>query len=215
MLNAAQEYLHLLGAGIGSQDHLIGSKQMLFQILRRVKGHQLPFCDHDDLVADGLHLRENVGAENNGMGLPQRLNQIPNFDDLNGIQAHGWLIQDDDLWIAQQGLRNAHPLFIAFRQCGNAAVGYILDSGLPDHFINLPLQIRSPQALGLAHKAQVFLGCLVHIERRLFREIADEFLSLARLLKNVVTVNADTALRGGQTAGHNVHGGGLSSTVWP
>lgn len=43
-----------------------------------------------------------------------------------------------------QGLRNAHPLFIAFRQCGNAAVGYILDSGLPDHFINLPLQIRSP-----------------------------------------------------------------------
>lgn len=188
---------------------------MLFQIVRRVKRHQLSPGNHDDLVADGLHLRENVGAENDGMSLPQRLDQIPDFNDLDGVQADGRLIQNDDLGSSQQGLGNAHPLPVALGQVRDAPVGHRPNSGLPDHFFNLPRQPGPPQALGPAHKAQIFQRRLVHVEGRLLREIADEPLGLARLVKHVMAADADTALRGGQAPRHDIHGGGLARAVGP
>ena len=43
----------------------------------------------------------------------QSLDQVPDLDDLPGVQAHGGLVQDDDLGVAQQGLGDAHPLPVA------------------------------------------------------------------------------------------------------
>lgn len=161
----------------------------------------------------GLHFGENVGAENHGVGLPQFFNQVPYLNDLDGVQAHGGFIQDDDLGIAQQGLGDPHPLLIALGQGGDAAAGHTLDSGLTDHLVDLPLQFRPTQALGLSNEPQVLLRRLVHVERRLFREIADQPFGLLRLLKNVVAVNANGPLCGGQAAGHDVHGGGFPRAV--
>lgn len=41
------------------------------------------------------------------------------------------------------------------------------------------------------------------------------FFCLVRLLKNVIAVDADVALRGRQASGHDIHGGGVPGSVRP
>ena len=203
----------LPGAGLGGEGDLAGGEQLLFQTLRVAEGHQFPVGDDEDLVADGLNLRENVGAEDHGVGLAQLSDEVPDLDDLQGVQAHGGLIQNDDLGAAQQGLGDAHPLAVALGQGGDAAVLHVLEPGLGDNLLDLEIQVRAPEAFGLSHEPEILQGRLVHVEGRLFREVADEGLGPAGLLKDIVAVDAHTARRGGETAGHDVHGGGFPRPI--
>lgn len=57
------------------------------------EGGQRPFGNDEDLVADGLHLGEDMGAENDSVALSKLLDQISDLDDLNGVKADGRLIR--------------------------------------------------------------------------------------------------------------------------
>ena len=92
-------------------------------------------------------------------------------------------------------------------------MGHLLNARLANHGVDLLCQLRPLQPPGLPHKAQIVPGGFVHIERRLLRKIANTLLGCLRLLKNIMAVDFDAALRGGQAAGHDIHGGGLSRTI--
>ena len=171
--------------------------------------------DHEDLVADGLHLGQDVGAEQNRMGLAQLPDELPDLNDLEGVQPHRGLIQNDDSGAAQQRLGNAYPLAVALGERGDAAVAHAGEPGLFHHLRDLAFQRPAPQPLGLAHEPQVFHRGLVQIKGWLLRQVADEPLGRAGLLENVVPVDAHTPACGGQAASYDVHGGGLSCAVWP
>ena len=68
---------------------------------------------------------------------------------------------------------------------------------------------------GLTYKTQIFHRRFVHIQRRLLRQIANQFFCFACIFKDAVTINFNASLCSRQTAGHNVHGGGFSGAVWP
>ena len=147
------------------------------------------------------------------MLLAQLLDEVADLDDLDGVQAHGGLIQDDDPGVAQQSLGNAHTLLVALGQGGDAAAPHTLDLHLIDDLVDLVLQLLAPQALGLAHEAQVLFRRLVHVEGRLLGEIANQPLGLIGVLEDVVPAHLHMARGGGETAGHNVHGCALARAV--
>ena len=103
------------------------------------------------------------------MGLAQLPDELPDLNDLEGVQPHRGLIQNDDSGAAQQRLSNAYPLPVALGERGDAAAANPLQAGLLDDLPDLGLQLLAPQALGLAHEPQVFHRGLVQIEGRLLR----------------------------------------------
>ena len=154
-----------------------------------------------------------MGAENDGVGLAEMLDQISDLNDLDGIKPHRWLVQNDDLWRPQQCLRNAHPLLIAFGKGRDPAAAHLFDAGTFHGLPDLPVQRLAPYTLGLPYKAQVFQRRLVQVERRLLGEITDEPFGLFRFIKNIVAADAHMPLRCGKAAGHDIHGGGLPRSI--
>ena len=187
--------------------------QLPLQLRRSAEGGQRPFGNDEDLVADGLHLGEDMGAENDSVALSKLLDQISDLDDLNGVKADGRLIQNDDLRPAEQRLRNAHALPVALGKRGNSAASNRLNARARHGIGDLYRQLRSTQALGLPYKAQVFHWCFIQIKRRLLGEIADKPFGLFRLIKNIVAADAHMPLRCGKAAGHDIHGGGLPRSI--
>ena len=87
--------------------------------LQGAGGRQFAFGKDKHLLTDRLHLAEDMAGQNDGVGLAQLPDEFAHFDHLRRVQAHGRLVQNDDLWAAQQSLRNAHPLFIALGQAAD------------------------------------------------------------------------------------------------
>lgn len=58
------------------------------------------------------------------MRFPQFSDKIAYFDDLDRIQTDRRLIQNYDLGISDQGLRNADPLIEPLGQCGNISTSF-------------------------------------------------------------------------------------------
>src|SRR5699024_5093675 len=179
----------LVGCGLGQYGDLAGGEKLPLQVLRRVEGNQLAVGDNQDLFTDGLDLGEDMGAEDHRVGLAQLLDQVSDLDDLNGVQAHGGLVKDDDLGVAQQRLGNADPLAIALGQGVDALPPDLLDAGLFDDRIDLLPELLSPEPLSLADEAEIFLRRFVEIEGRLFGQIPDPALGLPRMLEDVMTVD--------------------------
>ena len=169
--------------------------------------------DDEDGLAHRLDLGEDVAAEDDGVLLAQGLDQGADLDDLLGVQAHGGLIQDHHLRVPQQSLGDAHPLAVALGEVLNEAVRHIGDLGHLHDPADLLRQGLVLDSLGPAHEGQVLPGRPVQVQRRLLRQVADKALGLLRLLEDVVAVDADLPLAGGQAPGHDVHGGGFSRAV--
>lgn len=212
---SAQDGSGLLLAALDGELQGGSAGKELFQVVRGVAGHQPAPGDNHDLLAYRPHLGQDMAAEDDGVLLPQLPDQIPDLDDLDGVQAHGGFVQDHHLGVAQQGLGNANPLFVALGQVLDQPVLYALDLRDLHGVLELPLPVLPADALGLGHEAQIFQRGHIQVKGRLLRQVADERLGLGRLVKNIVAVDPHGALRGGQAAGHDIHGGGFPGSVWP
>ena len=130
-----------------------------------------------------------------------------------GVQAHGGLIQDDDLRLPQQGLGNAHPLAVALGEGADELVPHRRQPRPLHGVLHLAAELRPPEALGRPYEPQVLLRRLPQVKGRLLREIAQQALGLPGFLQDVKAADADRPLRGGEAAGHDIHGGGFSGAV--
>ena len=119
------------------------------------RSHQVPLGENQNLVADVLHLGEDVGAENHGVPVPELLDQGADFNNLDGVKANRGLIQDNDAGVAQQGLCDADSLLKAFGKGADAPALNALNFGLGYDLPNLPLELFAPQSLCLTDKAQI------------------------------------------------------------
>mgnify|MGYP007004137354 CR=1 FL=1 len=79
------------------------------------------------------------------MGLAQLPDELPDLNDLEGVQPHRGLIQNDDSGAAQQRLGNAYPLAVALGERGDAAVAHAGEPGLFHHLRDLAFQRPAPQ----------------------------------------------------------------------
>ena len=111
-----QQRLCLSHGGVCGEHDLARRAQLPLQFRRSAEGGQRPFGNDEDLVADGLHLGEDMGAENDSVALSKLLDQISDLDDLNGVKADGRLIQNDDLRICGKCLGDLNHLLLRNRK---------------------------------------------------------------------------------------------------
>ena len=147
------------------------------------------------------------------MGAAQVPDQRPDLDHLGRVQAHGRLVQNDDLRAAHQGARQPHPLFVALGQVADKPSAHALQPGAGHGLFHLACALGTAHALQLCGKAQIFLHRHIRIERRLLRQIADAGPRLSRLLQHIVAVDGHGAAGGGNVPGEDVHRGGFARAV--
>ena len=99
----------------------------------RVVGDQPPLVDHDHPPAGRLDLRQDVAAEQDRPLGPQLAHERPDLEDLVGVEPAGRLVEDQDLGLVQERLRDPDPLAVALREGGHRPVDHLLQpAGLAD-----------------------------------------------------------------------------------
>ena len=177
-------------------------------------GHNAAVVDNQDALAHGLHLGQNVGAQDNRVVAAQVFDEGADFNNLLGVQAHGGLVQNEHRGVADQRLGNAHALLIALGEVADEPVVHVFDL----HQLADLLQVLLPGELGLLqliHEVQVLFHRHIHVQGRQLRQVADHFLDLVGLLQGVLSRDRHLAGGGGEVARDDVHCGGFTSAIGP
>ena len=147
------------------------------------------------------------------MFLAQLANQGQHLVDLPGVQTVGGFVQNDDVRFSQNGLGQTYPLPVALGQVFDQPAGYLGKSGEGHGLLDLSGPVLLGQQLEPGAEVQIFQHRHVQIQGGLIGQIAHAPLGLLRLLQDVVAVDDDLTLGGGQISGDHVHGGGLTGAV--
>ncbi len=70
---------------------------------------QAAVLHEQDLVCDILHIRDDMGGEQNQSVFAQRADDVAEADALAGVEAGGGFIQYEDLRVVQERLGDADP----------------------------------------------------------------------------------------------------------
>ena len=167
------------------------------------------------MVAHRPDLREDVAAQKHGVLLGQVPDQRADLHHLLGVQANSGLVEDDDGRKAQNGLGQAHPLPVALGEVADQPLRLSVQVGQGQHLIQILFPPLRRQLFQLRAEPQILQHRHIGIQRRDLRQVAHALAGGFRLFQNVVALDEHVSLRGGQIAGHDVHGGGLSGAVGP
>jgi hypothetical protein len=146
------------------------------------------------------------------VGAGELANQLPRLDDLPGVQSGRRLVEDQDLGVVDDGLRQAHALPVALRELGAVPVGHV-GHPRPLHDLADAILDVGAKALDLRHERQVLADGHVRIERRRLRQVARTPLCLERVVEDVVPCHQCAPARGRHVAGNNAHCCGLAGTI--
>ena len=144
----------------------------------------------------------------------QAADQVADLDDLDRIQPHRRFVENDHPRLTQKRLSDADALPVTLRKIADAPAHHVAGTSLLRHLFDLRRQFCAAQALRFADETQIFQRRLVHVQRRLLWQIADEPLRGVRFLEHIMAADRDTARRRRQTARHDVHRRRFSGAVW-
>ena len=206
------QYLVLRSFNAGNVAEVVGKavREIFFRVVR----YDLTFINNHNPVTDRLNLRQNMRGQNNGMALTKGLDQIPNFDDLLRVEADGGLVQNQNLRITDQRLREADALPVALGKIFDNAVFDVGDFNTRADI----LQMRFHGLLRLFEliaELQIRLHRHIQIQRRMLGKIADVLFGLDRIFQDVKTRNFRGAGGGRDVSGQDIHRRRFSSAVRP
>ena len=154
-----------------------------------------------------------MAAHDHGMALAQALHQIADLDDLDGVEAHGGLVEDDDVGVADERLRDAHALLVALREVLDGTADHLFQPAGEPRALHLFRHLQARQALRAGDEVEVLPHGHVAVEGRLLGQVPDPALHLVFIGVYLQAVVAYLAVGGGQATGHDVHRRGFPRTV--
>ena len=86
------------------------------------------------------------------MALAQVLNELSDLANLNWVQANGGLVQDQQLWFCQQGIRQPNPLPVPFGKLADHPVTHLVQAALPENFVEAVAAFAARHAFDLRAK---------------------------------------------------------------
>ena len=175
------------------------------KVLGGVVCNELSLVDNNDLVADRLHLGQDMRGKNYGVVLSELLDERAYLDYLLRVKTYGRLVEYQHLGIPDQRLSQTHTLLVALGKVADNALLHIGDLHEAAYLIEMGA-LRKPALFQVVHEIKVLHDGHVKVQRRKLRQIADAFLCLLRLLQDIVAVDQHLALRRCQIAGDDVHG---------
>ena len=114
-----------------------------------------------------------MGGEEDGPSLcAQGEDEIADVLASDGIEPAHRLVEDDDLGISDQRLREAEPLHHSLREAPDGAVGTSRKSNFFEQRFAAPGRLRAGEARELSREAQVFDSVQVLVKRGVLREVS-------------------------------------------
>ncbi len=160
-----------------------------------------------------LDLRQDVGAEDDGVISGQAANQLPGLDNLLGIEPGGGFIENEDLGIVDDRLGQPDPLAIPFRELADQLGPDVGHGAALGDFTDAAGDIGSGNAFQPADEGQVFVHFHFRIQRGRFGQVSDALLDFERVFQYVETGYTGRPGGGRQKAGQDAHGGGFAGAV--
>ena len=143
----------------------------------------------------------------------QALDQVADADDLQGIQAAGGLVEDQDVRVVDQRLGQAGALLVALGQFADVLLVLGDQAAGLDAPVEALAQPVAGQAAGLADEGQVLVHVHVQVQGNIFGQVADPAPHGERLLQDIDPIHRDRARVGGQEGGDDLHGRALAGAV--
>src|SRR5215510_14545677 len=161
---------------------------------------------HDlDTVTNGLDLRQYVRRKNDRAAFAQLADQRSDLANLQRIQPNRRLVQDDDIRVVDDRLRDADALLEAFRQRADQTPAAIDETATRFDRLHGRFEISTVNPTQLAGKAQKFVDRELAVERRIFGQVADVPLRGDRLIDQVDAAYRDAAGARREIAGKHLH----------
>ena len=88
------------------------------------------------------------------MGPGQRLDELPDADDLLGIEADRRLVEDQHVGIADERLGEAHPLAVALREPADQPLPHVGNLAPLEHLADAAPALARAEPLMLATKSR-------------------------------------------------------------
>ena len=101
---------------------------MVRQAFDRIVQHQPALVDDLHPVTSRLHLGQDVGRENHAVIAPELTDEIPDFANLDRIEADGRLVQNHHRRQVDDRLGNADALLETLGQVANQALAGVLEA---------------------------------------------------------------------------------------
>ena len=155
--------------------HMAGGRR--YQLLRRAGEPDLPVVDDHDLVTHRLYVLDDVGTEQHQLLLSGAGEEIAEVNAFLRIQAYRGFVENQEGWITQQCLGDAHPLSLAAGEGANFGLGFLLQIYRCDDFLNGVFGV--PNTFQSSHIVQKLGDSQFVEEAEVLRQIAEAGLQLS------------------------------------
>ena len=160
-----------------------------------------------------LDFGKNVRGEHNRVIARQGLDQLAHLMDLLGVETNRGLIENKHRRVVEQSLRQADALFVPFRQLRNNAFPDVGDADAVHHAFHFAVELVLRYAFDLCDEAQVSRYAHFHVQRRIFRQVADPPPDIDGIFEHIESIHADGAVGCGHESGDDSHRGGFTGAV--
>ena len=96
--------LHVGHGTFQCEAHLLGTAETGRQLFLGVFGYDPAVVDDDHAFGDCRGFGQDVGAQNDGPCARQVTDELPDFDDLFGVEPDSRLVQNEDRRVVDEGL---------------------------------------------------------------------------------------------------------------
>lgn len=203
----------LLGRRGDLRDHLAAAAHELLQVPRRIGHQNAPVIHDDDPVAGHFRLGQDMGGNQHRMGAAQPLDELADHANLVRVQPDGRLVQDDQLRLMDQGIRQPHPLPEPLGELPDHPPAHFGQPALFHDHIHARARMFAAQAFQPGPELQVFPHPHVIVQRVVLRHIPDAAAHFVGLRKNIQPGHPHGAGSRRQVAGQDAHRGALARPV--
>jgi hypothetical protein len=205
-------FCELLGQFLKNSFH---RNTLLTKFWQRSVGDDLSFVNHDYSLAKCLDFLHDVGRKEHRFFTPHGPNHLSNLDQLVGVEAGGWLVQDQHVGIVDKRLGQSYALAVPFRELPDFFALFRAKSHPVNHFSEAVCSGWAFQAMQFSYKFQKFPHIHVQVQGVVLGQIADVPLDgLGRSLDRKPS-HEGAAGGGWQIARQHFHGSGFASAVGP
>ena len=184
------------------------------EFIQRAFGNQLPLVEDADAVAEFLGFFHVMrGVEHGEAGAVEFLDRIENAAAALRVDAHGWLVQEQDFGAVEQAHRDVQSALHSTGVRRHLVIGAPVELRQVEGLVHAGFERASAQAEHAPPKAQVLTGGQVVVQGDFLRHDTDDFLHLVGLSANREPPDGDFPLVGAQQGGQHADGGSFAGPV--
>ena len=174
---------------------------------------KLAVGEDGDTCGHGFHVGDDVRGENNDAFAGKFREKIAEADALFGIETGGGLVDDEELRIVEERLRDADALAHAAGIAAERALGDVSEIYEREEFRDAPAGSGGGDAFHGGEIVEEFDGAKIGVDAEVLRKVAEDGAKSVGIASNVGVVPEDAAGGGLRDGGEDAHESGFAGTV--